>query len=385
MSEFKKFISKQLLASGLKDAYVEKLVNFKEAMDEYTKAFTHKSMGDARLTYEFYEFMGDGPVNSAIGFYAAERWPAIKSQAWMTRIKHTLMSGTYLAKIARKHGFTNHIRYSDDYAQQMKESPDPDEEMDKLLEDTFEAFCGCTRMLVYKIWNKYGLGEAIIFGLIKSMLDPMEITVDDRMFDSVTRLKELYDKLTWTKQFSWDDFFKDGISGRPIKVFKGKSHAEFSGTVHVVDADNKVIGRGQGKTLKKAKEAACQSAIESLEKRGIKWQGPPKDAAFREGTGASRKYMSKATREQKETVEERLKEAIHEAKNKSPPVEQILRETIAGVKRRREEPLRREEPKMKKEKPIRTSPIIESEEEEEPKMKKEKPKKPSADLEDRDD
>ena len=66
----------------------------KESMLEFSRAFTHKTWSRS-FNYERYEFLGDTIINDAVAHYINVSFPHIQNVAWMTRIKHSLISSKY--------------------------------------------------------------------------------------------------------------------------------------------------------------------------------------------------------------------------------------------------------------------------------------------------
>jgi dsRNA-specific ribonuclease len=172
-----------------------------ESMIEFSRAFTHKSWSPS-FNYERYEFLGDTIVNDAVAHYISINFPRIQNVAWMTRIKHTLISKKYLASIAHKADFARFFRYGETLAPILKGSYEHanktlNKEYLSILEDVFEAFIGALRDVVDKK-TVGGVGGIIARRMVHTFLDKNTVPVTyEEIFDPKSRLKEIYDKYHW--------------------------------------------------------------------------------------------------------------------------------------------------------------------------------------------
>ncbi len=198
--DFKIFILSLL---GRLDLNQQSLADFtdEESMVEFSRAFTHKTWSST-FNYERYEFLGDTIINDAVAHYISTTFPHIQNVAWMTRIKHTLISKKYLAALAHKANFLKFIRYGEGLTSLLKGSYEQaNESLNKeylsILEDVFEAFIGALRDIVNKK-TVDGIGGIISRRMVHTFLDKKNIPVSyDEIFDPKSRLKEIYDKYHW--------------------------------------------------------------------------------------------------------------------------------------------------------------------------------------------
>ncbi len=200
--EFKQFIVSLLRRLDLTARHVEVFTD-EESMEEFSKAFTHRTYSRT-FNYEQYEFLGDTVVNDAVAFYISQTFPEIQNVAWMTRIKHTLISKKYLANLAYQAGFLNHIRFGElqgvvaaagraNAALPASSS----KELLSLLEDCFEAFIGCLREVVNRR-SSHHAGCVVARLMVTSFINKNDVpTAYDDIFDAKSRLKEVYDKYHW--------------------------------------------------------------------------------------------------------------------------------------------------------------------------------------------
>jgi len=172
----------------------------KESMALFRQAFIHSTF-DNETNYELLEFEGDGVIASDVVQYIRRTYPDIVSVRFNTRLKHTLVSGKVLAKIAIQNGFEEFLVISSDlqaYIESFENKWDC-EDYGKAYEDTVEAVCGA----IMSTLNKYtaqGVGDAACYNLISSFLDEYEISLKyEDLFDAKSRLKEIFDAQGWDR------------------------------------------------------------------------------------------------------------------------------------------------------------------------------------------
>ena len=176
----------QLLKMGkMNEQHLEKLFTYPETMKLYEQAFTHQSVSENN--YEFYEIIGDGTLNKAIITYLSKKFPKLnqpKGVEALTPLKHDLISKRSFAKLANQLDFWKHIKIS-----LAKRQTD----MNRTLEDVFEAFFGVTEILI----NRYiysGLGYFICSNIIYQILSQCTINLSYKnVVNPISRLKELFD------------------------------------------------------------------------------------------------------------------------------------------------------------------------------------------------
>lgn len=216
--EFKRFISSLLRRGGVGDKSIL-LFTDDESMLIFRKAFTHKTY-HPKFNYETLEFFGDVVVNLSISQYIRVRFPKIRSIRWLTKIKHNLVSKTFLARLAEAGDFLKHLKYKelDD------DIRDKSEKYLSMMEDSFEAFIGAT-VKVIENKKRRGVGYAIAYNIIKGFYDGQHISLRwEDVFDSKSRLKELYDSLGWPVEQLTSTWFDQGrnvfvtqVQGMPNK------------------------------------------------------------------------------------------------------------------------------------------------------------------------
>lgn len=152
----------------------------------YSQAFTHKT-ADAKLNYEYLEFLGDVTVNKCVAWYLSRRFPHLNCPEGikvLTRLKSNIISKKSFALFAKQLDFWNYISANAEIKAKR---------MDKALEDVFEAFFGATEMLVDSEIHP-GAGYYLCYRIIETILDKQHLTLKyNVLFDAKTRLKETFD------------------------------------------------------------------------------------------------------------------------------------------------------------------------------------------------
>jgi len=182
--KFKEFIYSVLKLGELKQKYMDILLDEKNIV-EYSKAFTSETV-DIDNNYEIYEQKGDTSINKFIVDYSYRRFPQLnctKGVKVVARLKINYGSKNKFADFAGKLNFWEYISASEE----VRRNPD------KLLEDCFEAFFGCTEHLIDTM-SVPGVGFNIIYDILKIIYDREEISLKyEDLYDPTTRVKELVD------------------------------------------------------------------------------------------------------------------------------------------------------------------------------------------------
>ena len=253
----------------------QSLANFtdEESMIEFSRAFTHKTWSKT-FNYERYEFLGDTIINDAVAHYISLTFPHIQNVAWMTRIKHTLISKKYLASLAHKAKFLDFIRYGEELKPILSGSYEKanatlNKEYLSILEDVFEAFIGALRDIVDKK-TVDGIGGIIARQMVHTFLDKKTIPVAyDDIFDPKSRLKEIYDKYHWG--FSVRNKGAHGMftaSMIVVRGFNGSFNVEVYGypigTLEKISINRRFLCVTQASSKEVAQQNAAQMALDVL-------------------------------------------------------------------------------------------------------------------------
>lgn len=248
IEDFKNFIAGLLKRGKVRESEIKTLLT-EENLEEFRIAFTHPSAGADR-DYQLYEFLGDVVVNGFVPFYLRWRFPKIKSVKWVTRLKHTLISKKFLAKLAREEGIDKFAIYGDEpfsdsagrsligMRKEIELHPDLNTNMHYLnmLEDIMEAFFGCLVTVVTDSGKCHGVAIEISHNILKSFFSPIELPQKyEDVFDPVSRLKELYESRVRGYKWPNDQAYKFE------KIDCGDGRHKFKATVYGWPAGDKTV------------------------------------------------------------------------------------------------------------------------------------------------
>lgn len=261
-SKFREFIQSVLERAHLGPKYIEAFTD-EASMIEFTKAFTHKSV-DPVDNYEFYEILGDSTTNKVVVWYFIRRFPEVFNDAKgkggnmgpvaiMARLKQNGVSKTTYAQFSETLGFWDYIRRTDEENKNRK----------KLMEDVFEAFCGCLELLVdTKVTDHSGYG--IVYKIMKTLMDPIKVSLErDELYDAKSRLNEVI--------LGFKGRLKIDYVSMEDKSVKGSSdptayQRRYQVKVHILDKpNNKTYASAPfyGASLKDAEKKAAQYVLDS--------------------------------------------------------------------------------------------------------------------------
>jgi dsRNA-specific ribonuclease len=247
--KFKYFIKQVLSLANINEHFFNVLID-EEGLKLYDRVFTHSS-ADLCNNYEYLEFLGDTTLNKSIAWYLARRFDRFACsdgvQA-LTRLKINLISKRSFAGFAKRLSFWEFITASNEIR---------GTQMDKTLEDVFEAFFGATEVLIDSRIRQ-GAGYSVCYAIIANILDTMDISLRyEDLFDSKTRLKEVF------------DFF--GVSKIGVLVYdtekidrihKVKAIRRFQGT-------DTVLGEGSSSLKVDAQQKAANLSFAKLDRIGF--------------------------------------------------------------------------------------------------------------------
>ena len=248
---FTYFLREVLSLSNLNKQYYDILLD-KEGLQLYDQVFTHKTANEEN-NYEYLEFLGDTTLNKSIAWYLSRRFPQLNCPQGvkvLTRLKINLISKRSFAGFAKQLGFWNFVS-ADSEVRSMK--------MDKTLEDVFEAFFGATELLIDERIRQ-GAGYSICYNIIDNILNTHDISLKyEDLFDSKTRLKEIF------------DHFGENLGQLKYDTVK----VERIHHVKVVLNDRgscRTLGEGSAPLKADAQQRAATQAIETLRKIGFSKQ-----------------------------------------------------------------------------------------------------------------
>ena len=269
-ASFKKIITNILEKSKLKSKYIEELTDEK-SLKAYSQAFTAAS-ANPNKNYEIYEQIGDLSANKFIVWYAYRRFPQLDCPLGVkvvARLRINYGSRQSFSNIAENLGFWPFISADEEERSRKKKD---------LLEDSMEAFIGCTEQLLD---NKYrpGVGYGIVYDILSSIFDSIDISLAyNDLYDAKTRLKELFDAYkdvlgTWAYIDTREDLLAEsmiyqvppGASNEPFKQKVGPGKQDV-----IIKARPEWNKLGSGKAAKKAdaQQKAAEAGLNALNAMG---------------------------------------------------------------------------------------------------------------------
>jgi len=262
-----------LLKRGkVKDDHIKLFLSDKN-MIELKSAFTHPSY-DPVHNFEMYELLGDGTVNEFVPYYIRDRFPRIVSVKWLTRIKHNLVSKKQLAIFARKEGLEDHILYGEEIAalkikapkdlSQYKSSKGKSKDYISVLEDVMEAYLGCLVTIIQNSGKTHGVAVQICHNILKSFFDVEEITLEyDKVFDAISRLKELYESKK--RGFRWPNDQAYVVTKINDNTFKADVYGWAKGNKKSEPQNKILLGSATATDGDEAKQKAAATALAVLD------------------------------------------------------------------------------------------------------------------------
>lgn len=254
------FLRRVFTFSKLDDRYIHILT---DNIDMYKLAFV-SPMFDPQNNYELYEKLGDATANEAIVWYFYTIFPQLHCPMGVkviASLKNLYGSTEYFSKFAETLGFWPYVKALD-------EEKKSREKRQKLLEDVFEAFLGVTKLIFLHKFGFYGVGNEIVYGIIKSLLDEYTISLEEEdLYDAKTRLKEFFDKSLVRQKFGRVEYKFMDNENEDIRVTK---------LFFVKDGVRTHISTGVGISKVAQEKDAAKYAIkylkETLKKEGYEFE-----------------------------------------------------------------------------------------------------------------
>lgn len=248
--KFRYFLRQVLSLSNLSEEYYSVLLD-KEGINLYDQAFTHKT-ANPTYNYEFFEFLGDTTLNKIIAWYLSRRFMQLNCPEGvkvLTRLKINLISKKSFVEFAKQLHFWDFISADMDIRMN---------KMDKTLEDVFEAFFGVTELLIDSRIRQ-GAGYSICYSILEKLMNNREISLKyEDLFDSKTRLKEMF------------DFFGDQL-GKMVYETEKIERIHYVKII-LINNDGKrkqLIGEGSGALKATAEQKASTEALKVLQRMGF--------------------------------------------------------------------------------------------------------------------
>lgn len=248
----------------LHDRYVAKLIK-PESLSVYSQCFTSSEI-NSENNYEYFEQLGDVSANKFLVWYFYKRFPQLecaKGVKVVARLKINEGSKKSFSSMARDLGFWDQIRATDE-----EKVRDPD----SLLEDVFEAFIGGTEYLLDKNVHR-GIGNIAVGDFLAHHWDKRKISLKyEDLFDSKTRLKELFDRYPELGRVKYRDF-QDRAPDRPTvstcKIYR-----------QVPSQRPFLLAQAQSRLKGDAQRAAATQALKKLNQQGWVKEAPEEYARF---------------------------------------------------------------------------------------------------------
>ncbi|MDG4477472.1 ribonuclease III [Streptococcus parasuis] len=213
-------------------------INFSD-LNLLETAFTHTSYANEhrllKISHnERLEFLGDAVLQLMISKYLYQKYPN-KPEGEMSKLRSTFVREESLAGFSRSCGFDQFLRLG------KGEEKSGGRNRDTILGDAFEAFLGA--LLLDK-------GEKTVEEFIHQVMIPR---LEEGNFERVTDYKTALQEILQVNG--------EIVISYQVVVETGPAHDK---TFEVeVSADQRVIGRGRGRSKKLAEQAAAKNAVEA--------------------------------------------------------------------------------------------------------------------------
>ena len=213
-------------------------INFSD-LNLLETAFTHTSYANEhrllKISHiERVEFLGDAVLQLMISKYLYQKYPN-KPEGEMSKLRSTFVREESLAGFSRACGFDRFLRFG------KGEEKSGGRNRDTILGDAFEAFLGA--LLLDK-------GEKTVEEFIHQVMIPR---LEEGNFERVTDYKTALQEILQVNG--------EIVISYQVVAETGPAHDK---TFEVeVSADQRVIGRGRGRSKKLAEQAAAKNAVEA--------------------------------------------------------------------------------------------------------------------------
>jgi len=288
--DFKDLIAGLLRRGKLKAKYIDILTN-EEGMKAYGQAFTAVT-ADPINNYERYEQLGDVSANKFIVWYAYRRFPQLRCTQGVpvvARLRINYGAKHTFAPLAEKLGFWDFISAKEDGEDRGTHIYYRSRNKKDLLEDTFEAFVGCTEYLLDQAYRP-GVGYGIVYDILSDIFDEMTISLKwEELFDARTRLKETFDKFqdlgNWVYIDIREEVGDDGYTRAKSVLYRAPvGTANRANRIKTGPGKNDYIeqpqngwveiGMGTASSKKEAQERAAEVGLRTLKHLGY-YREPP--------------------------------------------------------------------------------------------------------------
>lgn len=258
---FREFVEKMLLNAGVKETSVKDFTD-EASLAEFRMSLVHLSY-DEMVNYNVYKFEGIAVSDLVIAEYIQARFPQYKSEKWLTRLKHTITSKEkrVLADASLREGFADFVVYGEKIEESIeKYGIERNNEYRDMLKAVFMAFVGAmVRVIDSK--RRRGVGYAVVYNFYEYCLDMVDIPSDyDDIFDTKSRLQELYLRMGWMKG-RYETNFDEKIEKYRSQVFGFPR-----GNKKPIEENKELLGEGVDTTKTKAEKIAAGEALKKLDR-----------------------------------------------------------------------------------------------------------------------
>lgn len=256
---FISLIKSVLKRGNLKQKYIKNLLTPRN-IDIFSQIFTHKSVyaeNRPNYNYEVYEQLGDVTANKFIVWYMYKRFPQLNcfdGVKIVARLKINYSAKQSFYKIAENLGFWPFISASMEIRNR---------EMKNTLEDVFESFIGAVEHILDTEFV-IGVGYYIVYSILKNIFDEKNISLSyDTLYDSKTKIKELFDYIPSLGKLSYVD----------NKIFSQEKNSTINQSE--IYRNNIKIGEGYASLKNDSQQNAAKNALELLRREGYTRPIPP--------------------------------------------------------------------------------------------------------------
>lgn len=284
--DFKRLITGLLKKGNLKQKYID-ILTTQESMDIYSAAFTSELV-DEEHNYQVMEQLGDKLAGTFLVWYMYDRFPVLNCVQGVKVVARLLINygaKQSFYKIAQDLGFWPFITATNDLRQR---------QMKPLLEDVFEAILGAIgRILDTQVCH--GIGYAMVYKILKAIFDDMDISLKyDDLYDSKTRLKELFDMHgRELGPLVYKERKDDMITHSTVfRVAGGRYDERPDGSINmkkIVGGVYTKIGEGSAALKSDAQQKAADEALRLLNSQG--YVKPPPEVYRRFAAGQDKKKI----------------------------------------------------------------------------------------------
>jgi dsRNA-specific ribonuclease len=247
---FQKLIFEVLKRTGITDKKIMMFLD--ESNIKYFQTAFTSTTAELDVNYEKFEQLGDVSANKFLVYYMWDRFPNLDNENGVkivARLRINYGAKQSFFKIAEDLGFWPYIRASNEERSRNKKS---------LLEDCFEAFIGVVEYLGNKIFKR-GIGSILTYNILESIFNDIHISLKyEDLYDSKTRLKELF------------DYEKTKLGQIKYTSTRNPDTGIFEASAIDKKGSNEVI-LGTGSAAKKAdaEQKAAEKALVFLKKQNI--------------------------------------------------------------------------------------------------------------------